>query len=103
MYANFGALGGILGTFVYGLVIGLAFRYFVRRARWSPAWWAWAPFLLFTPLSAEQEITAVINQITRAALVMIVLVAVLPGWRELPRARRRRPVTIPEPDMVPAP
>ena len=90
LYANFGELGAVAGTFLYALFIGWVFTIFVRRALVSPIWWAWAPYVLFTPISAEQDFSTVVNQIAKAALVMAAVVAVAPGWKEL-RALGRRP------------
>lgn len=102
MYANFGYAGGILGVFAYALCIGLIFRWIAGWARRSPLWWAWAPFLLLSTLSAEDGFGETINQVTKALLVMLVVTQWVPAWRAL-RPQRSRRARLPgaAPVMVP--
>jgi len=94
MYANFGLGGAIVGTFLYAVALGLLYRAFVRRARASVLWWAWAPFIFFSTLSAEQGFAENANAVTKTLLIMWVFVKVVPAWRALPRrlVRRRAPL-----------
>lgn len=102
MYANFGYTGGILGVFAYALCIGLLFRWIARWARRSPLWWAWAPFLLLSTLSAEDGFGETVNQVTKALLVMLVVTQWVPAWRAL-RPQRSRRVRLPSAAPVTAP
>jgi hypothetical protein len=89
MYANFGRTGAVFGTLLYGLLLGLVFRAFLRRAQSSVVWWAWAPFVLVAAFTAEQGVAEVLNTITKSWVVMFAVVAISPAWAELRRGSRR--------------
>jgi hypothetical protein len=92
MYVNFGVAFGTVGVFIYGLFIGWLFSLFVRWSRASQLWWAWAPYLLYSSLSAEGGLGETLNQITKSAVVMFAVIAVAPGWSQLrARGRSQRP------------
>jgi hypothetical protein len=86
MYANFGALGGVLAMLAYGGMIGYIYRWFLKASRRSVLWWAWAPYVLYATLSGEDGFGETLNRITKAMLVMAVIVLVIPAWNAL-RAR----------------
>ncbi|HVE79025.1 MAG TPA: hypothetical protein VNA89_09200, partial [Gemmatimonadaceae bacterium] len=90
LYANFGRSGAIVATLVYGILLGMAFRLFVRWSRQSPYVWAWAPFALISTVSAESGLTEVINQLSKSLPVMLLVTQLVPAWAAL-RIRRRRP------------
>jgi hypothetical protein len=87
MYANFGPAGAILGTFLYGLVIGLIYRALLRRSHASILWWAWGPYLFLSILSPEQGFAENANHVAKSALIMWAFLKVVPAWRRVPRRR----------------
>lgn len=91
LYANFGKGGALAGTFVYGVLLGSVFAYFVGRSRRTVVWSAWVPFLVVSTFSAEQGLAEVLNQMSKAAIVMAGVLALAPAWAELRRRERRRP------------
>jgi hypothetical protein len=86
-YANFGKVGGWVFVFLYGLGIGAVFRVFLRLARRSVLWWAWAPYVLLWAVSAESGLGEVLNQVAKASFVMFVVIHVMPSWRQLLRGK----------------
>jgi hypothetical protein len=89
LYGNFGRGGAVAGTFVYGLLLGGIVRWFLRRARRASVWWAWAPFMLVSSMSAEQNVGETLNQIVKSAVVMWGVLVFTPAWAELRRGARR--------------
>jgi hypothetical protein len=83
MYANFGYWGGVLGTFVFGSLVGLAYARFVRLARKSPHWWAAAPIVLLAAIEPAWNLEDISNYVIKSALVLITLASVIPTLREL--------------------
>jgi hypothetical protein len=93
MYANFGRAGAWIAVFAWGSLVGLLFVGFVRAARRSPLWWAWAPYVMLYTAQAENGVGEVVNQVSKSILVMLVVITVLPAWRELRPWRWPRLVT----------
>jgi hypothetical protein len=85
MYANFGRAGGMIGTFLFAIALGLLYRVFARWALDSPLWWAWAPYVMLYTMQAETGIGEAVNHVARSFLVMMVVVSVVPGWKNLRR------------------
>lgn len=83
MYANFGSWGGVLGTFVFGSLVGLAYARFVKLARKSPHWWAAAPIVLLAAIEPAWNLGDISNYIIKSALVLITLAFTIPTLREL--------------------
>lgn len=83
MYANFGYWGGLLGTFVFGSLVGLAYGYFANLARKSPHWWAAAPIVLLAAIEPAWNLEDISNYIFKSALVLIILASAIPALREL--------------------
>lgn len=81
MYANFGLVGGIVGCAGYGLLLGLVFRWFARKASGNPLWWAWMPYVCVVGIKAEDGIGYVVNWIVKAALVAALVLFVVPVLR----------------------
>lgn len=96
LYANFGRTWAVAGTFLWGLLLGMIFRAFTRRARSSVVWWAWTPYVFVAAFSAEQGVAEVLNTITKSGIVMWAVVSLAPAWSEL-RRRARRPRPVPQP------
>lgn len=91
MYANFGPYGGIIGMGIYGLVLGLVFRWICRRAMIRPLWWAFAPYILVLGFKAEEGIEDVVNWITKAAIISFVVIYACPALRAaLANVRKRQ-------------
>jgi len=78
MYANFGVIGGIIGTFFYGLLIGLIFSKFANLAHQNVIWWAWAPFILIGAFEAEWNLVDTLNYIVKSSLVMLTVIYFFP-------------------------
>jgi hypothetical protein len=92
MYANFGSNGGIVGVGIYGLVLGLVFRWICRRAMIQPLWWAFAPYILVLGIKAEEGIEDVVNWITKAALISFLVICACPALRAALSTVRKREV-----------
>lgn len=88
MYANFGLDGAWIGTFVYGFLLGMVYLHFLKRARWSPLWLAWIPFVYFGALSVEPALGEVLNHLTKTLLLVWAVSSVVPQWRRMRRPRR---------------
>ncbi len=81
MYANFGLYGGIAGVGIYGLMLGLLFRWVCRRAATRPLWWAFAPYVLILGIKAEDGIEDVVNWVVKAVIVSTVTIYACPAIR----------------------
>lgn len=109
MYANFGYAGGIIGVFVYSLVLGFLFRLFFRWARRSPLWWAWVPLVFLNALSAEDGFGEGINRLSKALVVTLAFAYFEPAWRKLrpgvagAKGARKGRVPVLPPSAIPAP
>lgn len=102
MYANYGRTGAIIGVFVFGVLLGLLFRVFVRWSRESVLWWAWAPYVMLYTAKAEGGFAEPINHVAKSFVIMMAVIMVLPGWVMLRRFRfRKRPADArPRPDAT---
>ena len=83
MYANFGYSGGVVGTFVFGSLVGLAYARFAKLARKSPNWWAAAPVVLLAAIEPAWNLEDISNYIVKSALVLFLLASAVPVLREL--------------------
>jgi hypothetical protein len=83
MYANFGYWGGVVGTFVFGSLVGLAYARFASLARKSPHWWAAAPIVLLAAIEPAWNLEDISNYIVKSALVLFLLASSVPALREL--------------------
>jgi hypothetical protein len=83
MYANYGYWGGLLGVFVFGLLIGAVYRAFLRLGERSRLWWAWAPFVLLYSTRAENSVGEVTNLVVKSAIVMVAVISLAPAWKML--------------------
>jgi hypothetical protein len=82
LYANFGVLGGVLATFVYGGMMGMIFLFFAGRAQKNPLWWAVAPAILLPCVEPGFNIEDVSNHIVKAAVVFLIV------WKLCPPVQR---------------
>jgi hypothetical protein len=90
MYANYGFMGGLLGSFVLALLLGSVFRMFVTWSRTSPLAYAWAPYLLFGAVSPEMGIFEVIGTLGKASVVAALVIFGTQAWRsQLPLSMRK--------------
>ena len=78
MYVNFGYAGGVLAVGIYGLLLGLGYRWVSGRAIVSPLWWAWAAYVAIVAVKAETSVGMVLNWITKATFVMAFVVFAFP-------------------------
>jgi hypothetical protein len=83
MYANFGYWGGVLGTFVFGSLIGMAFAVFFKLACKNPLWWAAAPVVLLAAIEPAWNLEDISNYIVKSALVLFVGTHAIPAIRVL--------------------
>jgi hypothetical protein len=93
MYANFGYWGGIFGVFIYGLLLGLGFRFLYRMALKSALWWAWGAYIFLIAVKAESTVGYVLNWSVKAAIVMGMVLIVSPVIRRtlFPPSVKQRP------------
>lgn len=83
MYANFSFVGGIAGTFVYGVLLGVAFFLFAKRALLNPLWWATGSIVLLPAVEPGINIEDISNHVVKAAVVLIILWKLLPAMQQL--------------------
>ncbi len=83
MYANFGDWGGVLGTFAFGSLVGLAYARFAMLARKSAHWWAAAPVVLLAAIEPAWNLEDISNYIVKSALVLFLVASAVPVLREL--------------------
>jgi hypothetical protein len=76
MYANFGYLGGILGCGIYGLALGLVYRWLVVRANIKFLYIACIPYVMQMAVLGEVGIFEVTNY-TIKALVIVIAVSIM--------------------------
>ncbi len=82
-YANFGLWGGVLSTFLYGGLIGFVFLLFADRAQKNPLWWAAASTVLLPSVEPGFNFEDILNHVTKAAVVLVVLWKLLPPMQRL--------------------
>jgi hypothetical protein len=92
MYANFGRTGGLEAMFLFGVALGFVYLWFVRWARGSPLWWAWAPYVMLYTMQAENGIGEGVNHVAKSFIVMLAAVYYLPAWRSLRRWDPKRAI-----------
>jgi hypothetical protein len=73
LYANFGVVGGVLTTFLYGCILGWLFLFFADRAQTNPLWWAIAPTILLPGVEPGFNLEDVFNHIVKAAVVFLII------------------------------
>ncbi|MFC1719542.1 hypothetical protein ACFL00_00185 [Pseudomonadota bacterium] len=81
MYANFGHWGGVLGVGIYGLLLGLGFRFIYKMAKVNPLWWAWGAYFFLIAVKAETTVGFVLNWSVKAVIVMALVLLVSPAMR----------------------
>lgn len=81
LYANFGLGGGVVCCGLYGLLMGLLYRFAASRAAGAPLWWIWVPYIGHWSIKAEEGLGEVLNYIFKSTIICIVLVLVLPAMR----------------------
>ena len=90
MYANFGYWGSLFGVLVFGALIGLVYRVFLRWGHRSQLWWAWAPYVLLYSTRAENSVAEVTNHVVKSAIIMLAVISFVPAWAMLRRPLRAR-------------
>ncbi|MEI6784180.1 MAG: hypothetical protein WCQ21_25085 [Verrucomicrobiota bacterium] len=93
-YANFGKLGGILTSGLFGLLSGLVLRWFYRKSFRSVLWLAFFPFVFLWGMKAEEGIGEILNWVVKASVVVAVILWLSPARQELAMSRptkRQRP------------
>jgi hypothetical protein len=78
LYANFGTVGGILGTFVYGYVLGWLFVIFAERAANNGLWWAAAAIVVLPGAESGLNIEDISNHVVKAGVVFFVVLKFVP-------------------------
>ena len=95
LYANFGTFGGILGTFIYGLLLGWLFAVFAERAVKNPLWWAAAAVVVLPGSESGQNIEDILNHVVKAGIVFILALKLVPVLNGLLSAERLTAVSHP--------
>lgn len=90
MYANFGYWGGLLGVGLYGLVLGIGFRYVTKMSQRSVLWWAWGAYLFVIAIKAESSVGFVFNWTLKSIVIMWVILMVSPAMRQSMFRRPRK-------------
>jgi hypothetical protein len=83
MYANFGKVGGVIATFLYGLLMGWLFLLFARRAQRNPMWWAVASVVLLPGVEPGFNLEDIANHVVKAGILFLVVWKSVPAMREL--------------------
>jgi hypothetical protein len=78
--------------FLFGVALGFVYLWFVRWARGSPLWWAWAPYVMLYTMQAENGIGEGVNHVAKSFIVMLAAVYYLPAWRALRRWDPKRQI-----------
>lgn len=81
-YANFGMLGGVLATLLYGCMMGAILLFFANRAQTNPLWWAVAPAILLPCVEPGFNVEDVSNHIVKGAVVFLII------WKLYPPVQR---------------
>jgi hypothetical protein len=89
MYANFGAMGGITATFLYGCLMGWLFLLFAERAQRNPMWWAVASTVLLPGVEPGFNLEDIANHVVKAGIVFLVL------WKTVPAMHRVLALPVP--------
>ena len=89
-YVNYGYWGGLLAVFIFGVLVGVVYRVFVRLGQRSRLWWAWAPFVLLYSTRAENSVAEVTNLVVKSAVVMLAVIWLVPAWAMLRAPLRER-------------
>ena len=88
-YANFGLWGGVIATFLYGCLIGWVFLLFADRAQRNPLWWAVASTVLLPAVEPGFNVEDILNHVTKAAVVLLLLWKLVPPLQRLLSTSRR--------------
>jgi hypothetical protein len=72
-YANFGREGGITLMLALGLAFAGFFSLCLRHAVRHPTFLFWIPLIFYQAIKAETEVSTVLNQITKGAIVAFTL------------------------------
>jgi hypothetical protein len=83
MYANFGFGGGILATFMYGILLGGVFYFLAKRALINPLWWAVGSVVLLPAAEPGINIEDIANHVVKASIVLMILWRLVPTMRHL--------------------
>ena len=83
MYANFSFWGGIVATFLYGLLLGGVFCFFASRAQLNPLWWAVGSIVLLPAVEPGINIEDISNHVVKGAIVLGLLWRFLPAMQSL--------------------
>lgn len=78
LYVNFGIVGGIVGTFVYGYLLGWLFAVFAERAVRNPLWWAAAAVVVLPGSESGQNIEDILNHVVKAGVVFVIVLKAVP-------------------------
>lgn len=68
-YANFGAFGGTIFMFVWGLVYASFYRICIWVGRKYPTFIFWMPLIFYQAIKAETELVVVLNQLVKGTAV----------------------------------
>jgi hypothetical protein len=90
-YANFGATGGAVFLFLFGVGISLVLRFASVIFRSWPFFVVLMPITMMQAIKAETDLVTVMNYVFKAAILMLLIAYVVQRW--LWRAPRQRGAT----------
>jgi hypothetical protein len=94
MYINFGPKLGVLAVGLYGLILGLGFRWLCQRALDQPIFWAWIPYFATVAIKAESSVGYLANWLIKAAVIMVAVLWFCPAIRQALLSSIKKPVTL---------
>lgn len=68
-YANYGIGGGIIFMLIWGAAFGGVLSLITRYGQKNPQFLLWTPLIIYQALKAETEMSVVLNQLTKGAIV----------------------------------
>jgi hypothetical protein len=83
MYANFSFWGGMVSTFIYGVLLGWAFCFFAKRALLNPLWWAVGSVVLLPAVEPGINIEDISNHVVKGGIVLFILWKLMPSMQRL--------------------
>jgi hypothetical protein len=82
LYANFGPMGGIIATFIYGSLIGILFFTLIKFCRKSVFWWALIPIIVLPVIEPGWNLEDTLNHVVKAGILVFILIMFIPGLKK---------------------
>jgi hypothetical protein len=91
LYANFGIIGGVAATFVYGYLLGWLFAIFAERAGENALWWAAAAMVVLPGAESGLNIEDIANHVIKAGALFLAVMKFVPLVGDLLAAKQLTP------------